>query len=106
MDRKNYTKIYAQERNGEPFIIEVELIEDNWDFQKSCYQQYELNAWGKKINGEKNLILSRSANQPFSIKSNTVNDFIKEISEVANKKHYKMLTEREYSLVYKAYYLC
>ena len=46
-------KVYAQERNGEPFIIEVEVTEDNWDFQKSCYQQYELNAWGKKINGEK-----------------------------------------------------
>lgn len=105
MTKKNYTKIYAQERNGEPFIIEVELIEDNWDFRKSCYQQYELNAWEKKINGEKNLILSKSDNQPFSLESGTVNDFIKEIEKIANKKHYKMLTEREYRLIYKVYYL-
>lgn len=106
MNKKNYTKIYVQERNGEPFMIEVELIEDNWDFRESCYQQYELNAWGKKINGEKNLILSRSASQPFSIESNTANNFIKEVSEIANKKHWKILTQREYSLAYKAYYFC
>lgn len=97
-------KVYAQERSGEPFIIEVEVTEDNWDFQKSCYQQYELNAWGKKINGEKKLILSKSANQPFSLESNPVNDFIKGIEQIANKKHYKILTEREYELVRKAYY--
>lgn len=99
-----YKTIYAQERNGEPFIIEVEVVEDNWDFQKSYYQQYELNAWGKKINGEKKLILSKSANQPFSLESNPVNNFIKDIEQVANKKHYKILTKREYKLVYKAYY--
>lgn len=97
-------KIYAQERYGEPFIIDVEVIEDNWDFRKSCYQQYELNAWAKKINGEKNLILSKSVNQPFSLKSNPVNDFFKGIEQIANKRRYKILTEREYKLVYKAYY--
>lgn len=102
MTKKNYTKIYAQERNGEPFIIEAELIEDNWDFRKSCYQRYELNAWKKKINGEKNLILSKSNNM--TINPDDIKDFIKEVKEIGVKEHFKFLTEREYNLIYKAYY--
>lgn len=103
MTKNIYGRIYAQERNREPFVIEVEIIEDNWDFQKSCYQQYELNAWKKKVNGEKNLILSKSNN--ITLNPDDVKDFIKRIKETAVKKHYKMITEREYRLIYKAYYI-
>ena len=105
MTKSIYGRIYAQERNREPFIIEVEVIEDNWDFRKSCYQQYELNAWGKKINGEKNLILSKSNDLPLSLNPDEIKDFLKGIKDIAVKKHYKMLTEREYRLIYKAYYI-
>lgn len=75
------------------------------DFRKSCYQQYELNAWGKKINGEKNLILSKSNDLPLSLNPDEIKDFLKGIKDIAVKKHYKMLTEREYRLIYKAYYI-
>lgn len=99
-----YGTIYAQERNGEPFIIDVEIIEDNWDFRKSCYQQYELNAWAKKINGERRLLLSTKNDATLSYSLKEVKSFIKDIKDCCVKHHYKVLTEREYKLVYKAYY--
>lgn len=104
MTKRDYGRVYAQERNGEPFTVDVELIEDNWDFRRSCYQQYELNVWGKKITGEKNLILSRSVNRTFSLESDAVNNFIKDVGVVVSKEHCRMLTKREYDLKYKAFY--
>lgn len=99
-----YCEIYAQERRGEPFVIKIEVIEDNWDFHKSCYQQYELNAWGRKINGERNLILSASGNQSLSASPKKLKDFIKEVKELGSKKRYKVLTKREYTSICKSYY--
>lgn len=104
MDKKICTKLYAQERNGEPFVIDVEAVEENWDFRKSHYTAYELNAWVRKVNGERTLVLSVYREEPLSLDPEAVSGFVDDVKALGRKLRYRMLTEETYRTIYKTYF--